>query len=140
MELFHVSTHNKKMNSIDMGIKKKCDIRYVSYLFYSATSFEEFLSAFNSDITKACSAEKKWSPEKLATEAIFEYVRTEKHPESPSRLCYAYFSESYEKAKEFNEKYRRQTKKGRQKKNSAGKKKNSASNCVSSRSSFSCRA
>ena len=89
-----------------MGIKKKCDIRYVSYLFYSATSFEEFLSAFNSDITKACSAEKKWSPEKLATEAIFEYVRTEKHPESPSRLCYAYFSESYEKAKEFNEKYR----------------------------------
>lgn len=106
MKLFHVSTNNKKMNSVDMATNKKHDIKYVFYLFYSATSFEEFLFAFNSDITKACSKEKQWSPEKLAAEAIFEYVRVRKHSESPSRLYYAYFSESYEKAKEFNEKHR----------------------------------
>ena len=106
VKLFHISTRNKQLNLLDMTIHKKNDLKYVFYIFDSAISFEEFLFAFNSKITKACSEEKGWSIEKLAAEAIFEYVRVQKHPESPSRLFYAYFSDSYEKAIEFNRKWR----------------------------------
>ena len=102
MKLYHVSRNNKNKPEIDMSQTFKNDMRYVHFLIDVMKSFDEFYKMYNSPLAEQSSKERGWSKEKIATEAIFEYVRFTEYETNPSRMLYAYFTDSIEKAKAFN--------------------------------------
>ena len=106
MKLYHVSCHNANKELLDMRESIKDDLRFVYPLLVVVHSYEDFLFTFNSQFMLNQSAIKGWSIYKIAAEAIFEWVRLRKYPDSPSRLLYAYFTSSIESALSFNENYR----------------------------------
>ncbi len=102
MKLYHVSGINKNKPEIDMRQSSKCDVTYVYFLMDAMQTYDEFHRMYNHSLVEQCSKEKGWSKEKIAAEAIFEYVRLTEFSASPSRLLYAYFTDSIQKAKTFN--------------------------------------
>lgn len=106
MQLFHVSKRNKNKIEVDMAEFPKGDMQFLSFLIDVVNDYDAFYQTYNSEFMKMCSKKKKWTIEKMASEAIFEFVRRKHYLSSPSRLLYAYFTDSIEKAKKFNEKER----------------------------------
>lgn len=90
------------MLEIDMGQHVKCDVVYVYFLMDAMQTYDKFCQMYNNSLVEQYSKEKGWSNEKIATEAIFEYIGLTEYANSPSRLLYAYFTDSLEKAKIFN--------------------------------------
>lgn len=103
MQLFHVSKRNKNKLEVDMAEFLKGDMQFLSFLIDDVNDYDAFYQTYNSEFTKMCSKKKNWTVEKMASEAIFEFVRRKYYPSSPSRLLYAYFTDSIEKAKAFND-------------------------------------
>lgn len=102
MKLYHVSKINKGQKIIDMCKNKKNDVKYVLFLMDEIYNYDRFYKAYRSEQMNTISNEKGWTREKIAAEAIFENIRRSEYTESPSRLLYAYFTDSLEKAKTFN--------------------------------------
>lgn len=102
MKLYHVSTFNKNKVEINMTESVKNDVTYVYFLMDNMNAYTNFYKAYNSRLIEMYSKQKGWSKEKLAVEAIFEYVRLVEYTNSPSRLLYTYFIDSINKAKTFN--------------------------------------
>ena len=92
MKLYHVSSRNADKEVFDMAESIKDDLRFVYPLLVVVHSYEDFLVTFNSQFMYKQSAIKQWSVCKIATEAIFEWVRLRKYPDNPSRLLFAYFT------------------------------------------------
>lgn len=65
-------------------------------------SFEQFYLEYNRPIISKLGKEKKWIVEKIATEAIFEYIRQKQYFYKPSRLSSTYFTNSLDAAEKFN--------------------------------------
>ena len=107
MELYHVSVINKNKDVIDMKASVKNDMEFVGFLLNNIKEYSDFYCSYHSDCMKRCSNKKGWSVEKIASEAVFEYVRLTEYSWSPSRLMYTYFTDSVERAKQFN-KYKRE--------------------------------
>ncbi len=103
MKLYHVSRNNKNLDIIDMSKSIKNDIVYVYFLMDNMMEYGDFYHAYHSELMQKYSTEKEWGPNKIATEAIFEYIRLTEYSKSPSRLLYTYFTDSIEKATVFNE-------------------------------------
>lgn len=106
MKLYHVSRHNADKEILDMSESIKDDLRFVYPLLVVVHSYEDFCATFNSQFMLKLSTKKMWSVCKIATEAIFEWVRLTKYPNSPSRLLFSYFTDSMELAVAFNKKER----------------------------------
>ena len=106
MKLYHVSRHNADKEILDMRESIKDDLRFVYPLLVVVHSYEDFLVTFNSHFMHNQSTIKRWSICKIAAEAIFEWVRIKKYPDSPSRLLFAYFTDSMALAVAFNKKER----------------------------------
>ena len=102
MQLYHVSIQNKNKEVIDMNTTIKDDMRFVGFLLDNIKGFDDFYQAYHSEFIQMCSKKRGWIVEKIASEAIFEFIRQSDYPSSPSRLVYAYFTDSIEKAKAFN--------------------------------------
>lgn len=102
MKLYHVSTLNKNKVEINMTESIKNDVIYVYFLMDDMNSYISFCEAYSSQLIEMYSKQKGWSKEKLAVEAIFEYIRLLEYSNNPSRLMYAYFTDSIDKAKAFN--------------------------------------
>lgn len=102
MKLYHVSRIHAKKDILDMSIAPKNDIQFVHPMMVVAHSFENFSKAINSQLVHEQSKIKGWITQKIAAEAIFEYVRSEKYPDHPSRLLFSYFTDSFEAASLFN--------------------------------------
>ena len=107
MKLYHVSCWNAGKEVFDMRESIKDDLRFVYPLLVVAHSYEDFLVTFNSQFMYKQSAIKGWSVCKIAAEAIFEWVRLRKYPDNPSRLLFAYFTDSMTLAETFNKKERK---------------------------------
>ncbi|MBQ8575529.1 MAG: hypothetical protein IJ447_05730 [Clostridia bacterium] len=103
MKLYHVSTLNKNKVEINMTESVKNDVIYVYFLMDNMNAYTNFYQAYSSQLIEMYSNQKGWSKEKLAVEAIFEYVRLLEYSNSPSRLLYAYFTDSIDNAKTFNQ-------------------------------------
>lgn len=106
MKLYHVSCRNANKEILDMREFIKDDLRFVYPLLVVVHSYEDFLVTFNSQFMHNQSHIKNWSVCKIATEAIFEWVRLRKYPNNPSRLLFAYFTNSMALAEAFKEKER----------------------------------
>lgn len=102
MYLFHVSKINRNKDEIDMSSSIKNDIKYAYFLIDAMNRYQDFHSVFNSKIIQMYATEKDWTKEKIAVEAVFEYIRLTEYPNSPSRLLYTYFTDSLDSAKIFN--------------------------------------
>ncbi len=103
MKLYHVSTINKNKVEINMNESIKNDVIYVYFLMDKMSAYVDFYKAYNSNLIEMYSSQKGWKIEKIAVEAIFEYIRLFEYPSSPSRLLYTYFTDSIDKAKLFNQ-------------------------------------
>lgn len=103
MKLYHVSKRNKNIKVIDMNTSIKNDMEFVEFLLENIKEYNRFYQAYHSEFMQICSKNKEWTVEKIASEAIFEFIREKEYPSSPSRLLYAYFTDSVEKAKAFND-------------------------------------
>lgn len=88
MKLYHVSRNNKNKPEIDMSQTLKNDMCYIHFLIDVMKSFNEFYKMYNSPLAEQYSKERGWSKEKIATEAIFEYVRFTEYETNPSRMIY----------------------------------------------------
>ena len=106
MKLFHVSVLNKDKDVIDMKKTIKNDYTFIEPLIDNINSYSCFEQSYHTPCMQQKANAKGWTLNKLATEAIFEHVRVSECPESPSRLLCAYFTDSLEAAKEFNQKQR----------------------------------
>ena len=106
MKLYHVSKNNKNRDVIDMKTFVKNDMEFVGFLLDSVQEYNCFYQAYNSEFMQMCVERKGWSAEKIASEAVFEYIRKNDYTSSPSRLSYAYFTDSIEKAMSFNKEER----------------------------------
>lgn len=106
MKLFHVSVINKNIDVIDMRKTVKNDYIYVEPLINNVNTFSGFNRGYYDPCMQQKAKTKGWTLNKLATEAIFEYIRFSEYPNSPSRLLSAYFTDSLIAAKEFNQKQR----------------------------------
>ena len=95
MYLFHVSKINRNKDEIDMSSSIKNDIKYAYFLIDAMNRYQDFHSVFNSKIIQMYATEKDWTKEKIAVEAVFEYIRLTEYPNSPSRLLYTYFTDSF---------------------------------------------
>lgn len=102
MKLYHVSTINKDKKKLDLSQEPKQDIRFTGNLVYNVSLFERFYSEYNMPIISELGKERGWIVEKVATEAVFEYIRQKQCFYKPSRLSSTYFTNSLENAKMFN--------------------------------------
>ena len=103
MKLYHVSGNNKNVDEIDMSTSIKNDISYVYFLMDNMMEYSSFCQMYHSQLIQRYSQEKGWGLEKIATEAIFEYIRLTEYSSNPSRLLYAYFTDLIDGAKIFNQ-------------------------------------
>ena len=106
MELYHVSTQNRSLDVLDMSRMPKQDFDSVKKLVDDVRIFPDFYKELNSSKMQQFSLERGWIKEKIAAEAIFEYVRREEFKEKPSRLYSAYYTASSENAYSFNRRQR----------------------------------
>lgn len=106
MKLYHVSTINKDKKNLDLSIDPKQDIQFTGDLVYNVSSFERFYAEYNTPMISELARKRGWIKEKVATEAVFEYIRQKQYFYKPSRLLSTYFTNSLENAEIFNKRER----------------------------------
>lgn len=103
MKLYHVSGFHKDKSSIDFSISAKPTRDPMLEQVPQARSIRLLRDVYNNSELLSATG---WKPYKIVAELIFEYIRKNEYPDSPSRLVYPFFSKNLDDAILFNREYR----------------------------------
>lgn len=103
MKLYHVSGFHKDESSIDFSKSAKPTRDSMLEQVQQARIIRLLRDVHNNSELLSATG---WEPYRIVAELIFEYIRENEYPDSPSRLVYPFFFKNFDDAISFNREYR----------------------------------